>query len=141
VLLSAGSCADDAARGGSTLVRAEGDDALSLGVRRADELLVQVPEAIKPSLGTRLRSSASELSDDPQVRDALEGLAWETTCGLVFGEVPTTVEGVADFLLQRAVDFGIAFLDEAEKEMAGLVLDAFSEEEDEAEQACNDVRS
>lgn len=141
VLLSAGSCIDDAARGGSTLVKSEGDDALRAGGRRADDFLVEVPPAVRPTLGARLRSSARELSEDPEVQDALEGLAWESTCALVFGEVPATVEEVADFLVERAVSFGISFLDDGEQEMAGLVIDAYTEQENEAEEACNDIRS
>lgn len=145
VLLSASSCVDDvgkgAAKSGSLFAKSEGDDALKLGTRRADDLLVQVPEAVRPTLGMRLRSSASELSEDPEVQDALEGLAWETTCALVFGEVPSTFDAVAVFLVERAVNFGISFLDEGEQEMAGLVLDAFTAQENEAEGACNDIRS
>ena len=121
------------------LAKSEGDDALRAGTRRADDILVQVPKAIEPSLGTRLRSSARELSNDPDVQDALEGLAWETTCALVFGEVPSDVGEVAAFLVERAASFGISFLDDGEQQMAGLVVDAFTEQASEAEQACNDI--
>lgn len=121
------------------LVRAQGDEAVEVGVQRADEILVRVPDAGRPTLGTRLRSTATELSEDPQVQDALEGLAWETTCALVFDEVPATVEEVAVFLVERAVNFGISFLEEGEQEMAGFVLDAFAEQENEAQDACNEI--
>lgn len=101
---------------------------------------MRVPETVGPTLGTRLRTSATELSEDPQVQDALEGLAWETSCALVFDEVPATVEEVAVFLVEMAVNFGISFLEEGEQEMADLVLGAFEEQENEAENACNDIR-
>ena len=139
VLLSASSCIDDLGRSGSTFVRTQGDEAVEIGVQRADDILVRVPDAARPTLGTRLRSTATELSEDPQVQDALEGLAWETTCALVFDEVPATVEEVAIFLVERAVNFGISFLEEGEQEMAGLVLDAFVEQENEAQDACNEI--
>lgn len=140
VLLSASSCLDDIGRSGSALVRSQGDEAVEVGVQRADDILVRVPETVGPTLRTRLRSSATELSEDPEVQDALEGLAWETTCALVFDEVPATVEEVAIFLVERAVNFGISFLEEGEQEMADLVLDAFAEEENEAQDACSEIR-
>lgn len=140
VLLSASSCLDDIGRGGSVLAKSQGDEAVGIGVQRADDILVRVPETVGPTLCTRLRSSATELSDDPEVQDALEGLAWETTCALAFDEVPATVEEIAILLVERAVDFGISFLEEGEQEMADLVLDAFEEQENEAEDACNEVR-
>ncbi len=94
-------------------------------------------------IGTRRRPygvQTTEPGEDPEVQDALEGLAWETTCALVFDEVPATVEEVAIFLVERAVNFGISFLEEGEREMADLVLDAFEEQENEAQDACNEIR-
>ncbi|KQY50099.1 MULTISPECIES: hypothetical protein [unclassified Nocardioides] len=145
LLLSAGSCVDDvakgASKGGGGLVRSEGDDAIVLGTRRADDILLQVPTAIQPTLGARLRSSVDQLSSNTEVQDALEGLAWETTCALVFDRVPTSLDEVASFLVERAVSFGISFFDEGEQQMAEIVLDAFSEQGNEAQDACNDMYS
>ncbi|WP_067441413.1 hypothetical protein [Nocardioides jensenii] len=138
LLLSASSCGDDAVRVSSQLARGSSDDALRVGALRAEGLLANVSRAARPTIGQRLKQDVRTLSEDPQVQTALEGLAWDTTCALVGGP-PESLDQVASFLLERAAGFGLAFFDEGEQKMAGLVLDAITEQESEAEQACDQI--
>lgn len=79
---------------------------------------------------TSARESPPEFAADPQ-HDSAPPPDHEVGHCLLSGAV---------FLVEMAVNFGISFLEEGEQEMADLVLGAFEEQENEAEDACNDIR-
>lgn len=120
------------------LVRTAGDDSLRAGSTYGDDLTRQLPRSF--AVRVQLRDRITDLSEDPQVQDALFGMSWNASCSIVAGYLADDVPSVAEFLTGIAADFGISFLDDGAQVVAEIVIEAVDEEPyDQVEAQCQSV--
>jgi len=140
-----GNLADDAGRVGQRAepvvgaAQAANIDLVVQGAQAAARRASQLTED-GAALDARLRSAAHKLSDDNQdIADAASEVAWNGGCEVVFGNIEPTVAALIEYLIERAVDFGIALLPEGASELASAIADAFNDDPEDAVEACENL--
>lgn len=118
---------------------AKGGSGLEAGVKTWGDM--GRVRGLTSSTGEQLEESVRELSDDSDVREATMGVAWKTTCAVVFGEVQLDRGSIVPFVLDLAARSGVEFLHEGELVVADAVLHAVNESANDAAEKCNNLRN
>jgi hypothetical protein len=132
--------ADDAARAADDVIQAgDNPSVLDDATRAGDDILREVPVMPVPATVVATRMQTLIDTAPPEVREAFASLVWDVGCDIVAGNLPDDTDALADYLLERAVAFGIQFFEEAERDVAEAVLDAVSADANEAAQRCQQL--
>ena len=125
---------DDGERASAT-----GSSGLASGVKTWGEM--GRVRGLTDSTGETLQASARKLSDDGDVQEATLAVAWQATCGVVLDDVRLEVGSIAEFVLELSAESGVIFHEEGERVVANAVLDAISEDANDASAKCLELRN
>ncbi|MGH2555294.1 MAG: hypothetical protein ACRDHO_06215 [Actinomycetota bacterium] len=88
----------------------------------------------------RIQALVDQYASTDEARSALRALAWDVGCDVVTGLIRPTDEDVTHWLIQRSVDFGLAFTGDVQV-IGRALLNAvgFSLQRSDAAEACSQI--
>lgn len=118
---------------------AKGSSRLSAGVQTWEDM--GRVRGLTTVAGEELKASARELSADGDVKEATLAAARQATCGVILDDVRLEVGSIAEFVLDLSDESGVTFLEKGERVVANAVLDAISENANDASAKCSHLRN